>query len=93
MQHDVNSRKEFLIRASQTADSISMSDKIDAKIRGSNNWALLETQAMFASVLPGHYMEGHMGGQINFPSWLGKNSRRNKLHRLLNEVQSHARTK
>lgn len=86
-------RKEFLLRASKTADSISLSDVIDAKIRGSNNWALLETQAFFASVFPGHYMEGHIGGQINFPGWLGKNSKRSKFHRLLNEIQSHARVK
>lgn len=84
-------RKEFVLRAGAAADAISMSDVIDAKIRGKNNWALLETQAFFASVMPGHHMEGHVGGQINFPSWLGKNSRRAKFQRLLNEVQSHAR--
>lgn len=82
-----------MLRASKTADSLSLSDVIDAKIRGSNNWTLLDTQAFFASVFPGHYMEGHIGGQINFPAWLGKNSKRAKFHRLLNEIQSHARVK
>lgn len=70
-----------------------MSDMVDAKMRGSNNWGLLETQAFFASVFPGHYMEGHIGGQIDFPAWLGKNSKKTKFHRLLNEVQSHTRAK
>lgn len=82
-----------MLRASSAADSISMGNVIDTQIRGSNNWALLETQAFFASVFPGQYMEGHVGGQINFPAWLGKNSRKNKFHRLLNEVQCHTRIK
>lgn len=85
-------RKEFLKRAAYTADSISMGDIIDTKIRSSNNWSLLESQAMFSSVLPGHYMEGHIGGQINFPSWLGKNSKRGKFQRILSELHRHTRT-
>ncbi|MGR0260683.1 hypothetical protein, partial [Klebsiella pneumoniae] len=31
-------------------------------------------QAVFSSFMPGEYLAGHMGGQINFPAWLGKNS-------------------
>lgn len=85
-------RDEVLERICQTAESLSTSDLIDNKIRKSNNWSLLETQAVFASVLPGFYMEGHMGGQINFPSWLGKNSKRSKFHRILCELHSHMRT-
>ncbi len=46
---------------------------------------------MFASVVPGQLMEGTMCGQINFPSWLGKNSRTNKMDRLLQELQIHTR--
>ena len=38
-------------------------------------------------------MEGRIGGQINFPSWLGKNSRQNKMDRLLQELQLHMRLK
>lgn len=84
---------EVLERMALTADSLSLSDMVDKKIRSSNNWSLLECQAMYASVLPGFYLEGHVGGQINFPGWLGKNSKRGKFQRLLSELQAHMRTK
>ncbi|XP_068084538.1 replication factor C subunit 1 isoform X2 [Anabrus simplex] len=75
----------------KAADSISMGDVVDRAIRNNNAWSLLPVQAMFSSVLPGDYMEGYLRSQINFPSWLGKNSRRNKLDRLLQELQVHMR--
>lgn len=84
-------RKQILEQAAKAADAISMGDIIDKQIRSSNNWSLLEVQSIFSSVLPGYHMEGHFGGQINFPSWLGKNSRKNKFQRLLSELQSHMR--
>ncbi|XP_022906012.2 replication factor C subunit 1 [Onthophagus taurus] len=83
---------KFLENFAKTADSISMGDIIDKKIRSGNNWSLLSIQAIFSSVLPGHYLEGHFGGQINFPGWLGKNSARSKHRRLITELQSHMRT-
>jgi len=55
------------------------------------NWSLLPTAAMFNSVLPGEYMEGYLHGQIQFPAWLGKNSRRSKMDRILQELQMHTR--
>merc|ERR1719208_124488 len=36
-------------------------------------------------------MSGYMKGQIQFPSWLGKYSKQNKMDRLLQEVQIHTR--
>nr|CAD7453509.1 unnamed protein product [Timema tahoe] len=48
-------------------------------------------QALYSSVLPGEYMEGHLTSQINFPAWLGKNSRMQKLSRLAQELQIHMR--
>ncbi|KAJ8020368.1 Replication factor C subunit 1 [Holothuria leucospilota] len=83
--------KKHLDLLSKTADSIAMGDLVDRHIRGSMAWKLLPLQAVFASVLPGEYMRGHMGGMINFPSWLGKNSSRGKSHRLLQELQTHMR--
>lgn len=38
-------------------------------------------------------MSGHVAGQINFPAWLGKNSKRNKLMRMSAEVHSHIRSR
>lgn len=84
-------RRLFLQRAAYTADSISKSDIVDKKMRSCNNWSLLEVQAIYSSVLPGHYMEGYIKGQINFPSWLGKNSKKNKFKRLISELQAHMR--
>lgn len=48
---------------------------------------------MFSSVLPGEYMSGHLAGQIEFPRWLGNNSRRNKFDRIMQELQMHMRLK
>lgn len=73
------------------ADAISLGDVIDTKIRSTQNWSLLETQAIYASVAPGFYLEGHFGGQIDFPGWLGKNSRAGKFKRMLGEIQAHTR--
>lgn len=76
---------------SRTAHSMSETDLIDKTIRSQNAWSLLPVQAIFASVVPGQLMEGHISAKIEFPSWLGKNSRHNKMDRLLQELQSHMR--
>ncbi|GJQ69768.1 Gnf1 [Trypoxylus dichotomus] len=84
-------KPQMLQKAWLTADSISKSDIVDKKMRSSNNWSLLEVQAIYSSVLPGHYMEGTIRGQINFPTWLGKNSKKGKFKRLISELQAHMR--
>nr|XP_023026436.1 replication factor C subunit 1 [Leptinotarsa decemlineata] len=84
-------RKDIMKRVALAADAISMGDLIDSKIRGSNNWSLLESQAIYSSVLPGFYMSGSISGRINFPGWLGKNSSANKHKRMLSELQVHTR--
>lgn len=52
---------------------------------------MLPVQAMFSSVLPGEYMSGHIGGQINFPGWLGKHSKSSKRSRMAQEIHDHTR--
>lgn len=84
-------KKKALELVSKAADSILLGDVVDRTIRSQNAWNLLPVQAIFSSVIPGHYMEGSVSGQIQFPAWLGKNSRRNKLDRLLQELQVHMR--
>lgn len=84
-------KQEVLERISKAAESISIGDIIDAKIRGQQAWSLLPLQAMYSSVIPGNVLEGHVAGQIQFPAWLGKNSRKNKMHRLCQEIHSHTR--
>ncbi|KAK4879197.1 hypothetical protein RN001_007343 [Aquatica leii] len=86
------SKKDHLKLFADAASSISMGDLVDSKIRSSNNWSLLNLEAMCLSVLPGTYLSGHVNAQIDFPNWLGKNSKKNKFTRLLGELQAHMRT-
>merc|ERR1719282_840364 len=84
-------RKKVMELVSQAADSIAEGDLVERGIRSGMNWSLLPTAAVFCSVLPGEYMSGFFTGQIDFPQWLGKNSRRSKLDRILSELQGHTR--
>lgn len=84
-------RTEVTRKVALTADALSMGDLVDKKIRSSSAWALLPTQAVFSSVMPGEYMSGYITGQINFPGWLGKNSRSTKRCRLAQEMHDHTR--
>jgi len=77
----------------RTAHCMSQTDLIEKVIRSQNAWSLLPVEAVFASVVPGQLMEGFISSQIAFPSWLGKNSRTNKMDRLLQELQTHMRLK
>ncbi|XP_077460805.1 replication factor C subunit 1 [Stigmatopora argus] len=81
--------KSHLVLLSKTADSISDGDLVDRRIRSGQNWSLLPTQAIYASVIPGELMRGYMNQFPTFPSWLGKNSSANKHSRLVQELTSH----
>jgi len=74
-----------------TADALSLGDLVEKRIRANSAWSLLPTQAFFSSVLPGEHMCGHFTGQINFPGWLGKNSKSGKRARLAQELHDHTR--
>ncbi|KAM7009719.1 replication factor C subunit 1 [Tautogolabrus adspersus] len=81
--------KSHLVLLSKTADSISDGDLVDRRIRSGQNWSLLPTQAIYASVLPGELMRGYMSQFPTFPSWLGKFSSTNKHSRIVQELSSH----
>ncbi|XP_031732192.1 replication factor C subunit 1 isoform X2 [Anarrhichthys ocellatus] len=81
--------KSHLMLLSKTADSISDGDLVDRQIRSRQNWSLLPTQAIYASVLPGELMKGYMSQFPTFPSWLGKYSSTNKHSRIVQELASH----
>ncbi|XP_028259396.1 replication factor C subunit 1 [Parambassis ranga] len=81
--------KSHLVLLSKTADSISDGDLVDRRIRSGQNWSLLPTQAIYASVLPGELMRGYMSQFPVFPSWLGKNSSTGKHSRTVQELASH----
>nr|XP_020479853.1 replication factor C subunit 1 [Monopterus albus] len=81
--------KSHLVLLSKTAESISDGDLVDRMIRSRQNWSLLPTQAIYASVLPGELMRGYMSQFPTFPSWLGKNSSTSKHSRIVQELASH----
>ncbi|KAK2817008.1 hypothetical protein Q5P01_025199 [Channa striata] len=85
--------KSHLVLLSKTADSISDGDLVDRQIRSRQNWSLLPTQAIYASVLPGELMRGYMSHFPTFPSWLGKNSSTNKHSRIVQELTLHMNLK
>lgn len=85
------SRTDVLTRVAKAASSMSRGDLVERRIRSNNNWSILPVQAMFSSVIPGEFMSGHITGQINFPGWLGKNSKRTKRSRLAQEIHDHTR--
>uniref|UniRef100_A0A8C6LCJ7 Replication factor C subunit 1 n=1 Tax=Nothobranchius furzeri TaxID=105023 RepID=A0A8C6LCJ7_NOTFU len=81
--------KSHLVLLSKTADSICDGDLVDRRIRSGQNWSLLPTQAIYASVIPGELMRGYMSQFPVFPSWLGKNSSTSKHSRIIQELSSH----
>uniref|UniRef100_A0A8C5IA59 Replication factor C subunit 1 n=1 Tax=Gouania willdenowi TaxID=441366 RepID=A0A8C5IA59_GOUWI len=81
--------KSHLVLISKAADSICDGDLVDRQIRSRQNWSLLPTQAIYASVLPGELMRGYMAQFPAFPSWLGKNSSAGKHSRIVQELSSH----
>ena len=74
---------------SKAADSIADGDRVDKILRSQQAWKLLPMQAMFSTVIPSITMNGYLGGRIDFPKWLGKNSSRNKHDRILQELKMH----
>ena len=74
----------------EAAESMCVSDRIGRQIRTNNNWSLLTTQAVFATVVPGEKLSGSMG-LAAFPGWFGKNSKQSRVDRILQELQKHMR--
>ncbi|KFP18033.1 Replication factor C subunit 1, partial [Egretta garzetta] len=81
--------KKHLVLLSRAADSICDGDIVDRQIRSKQNWNLLPTQAIYASVLPGELMRGYMSQFPVFPSWLGKFSSTGKHDRIIQELAMH----
>ncbi|NXB11388.1 RFC1 factor, partial [Cnemophilus loriae] len=81
--------KKHLVLLSKAADSICDGDIVDKQIRSKQNWNLLPTQAIYASVLPGELMRGYISQVPVFPSWLGKFSSTGKHDRIIQELAMH----
>ncbi|CAH3146276.1 unnamed protein product [Porites lobata] len=83
--------KKTLSLLSKTADSICDGDLVEKLIRQNGHWSMLPMQAMMSCVIPSDLISGGMGQRIEFPQWLGKHSKRGRLDRILQELQSHIR--
>ncbi|XP_006873294.1 PREDICTED: replication factor C subunit 1 [Chrysochloris asiatica] len=81
--------KKHLMLLSRAADSICDGDLVDSQIRSKQNWSLLPTQAIYASVLPGELMRGYMTQFPTFPSWLGKHSSMGRYDRVVQDLALH----
>jgi len=90
---DSTSDLQTLKRASKSIDAICLADLFETQIRTSQSWHMLPFQAALSTVLPGYYMNGHFGGMIQFPSFLGKMSSTGKKDRLLQELKLHMNLK
>lgn len=74
----------------RAADSISEADSYESLIRGSNQeWSLSPMHAVMSVVRPCFIVHGSMNARVDFPSWLGQNSKSGKLHRYLAELYRH----
>ncbi|CAF4225087.1 unnamed protein product, partial [Adineta steineri] len=82
---------EHLKLISQASDSICLGDICSQMIFSRNeNWSLLPYQAIFSTVAPCSYVRGHLRSMVNFSSFFGQRSRKNKNERLLNEIEKHS---
>ncbi|XP_053978468.1 replication factor C subunit 1 [Hylaeus volcanicus] len=85
------SKNKLLEKVAESAESLALGDIVEKSIRSNGAWSLLPMQACYSSVIPGTVMSGYINSQINFPSWLGRNSRANKFDRLAQEITVHTR--
>lgn len=83
-------KANFMDLCAAAADSISLSDRVDSLIHGSNQeWSLAPLHAAMTSVIPAYYVHGAMGGRMDFAGWLGQNSKTGKHQRLLTDLTKH----
>ncbi|KAA8630952.1 hypothetical protein SMACR_06758 [Sordaria macrospora] len=85
---------KWLELVDQAAESISDGDLVDRMIHGpQQQWSLMPTHAVFSTVRPSSLIAGQFGGQAQFTSWLGNNSKYGKLSRFNREIHAHMRLK
>lgn len=91
--NDKMRRLKHLDLVCKAADSISDGDLVDRMIHGSQQqWSLMPAHGVFSFVRPASFVSGSMAGnQTRFTSWLGNNSKGNKLVRFVKEIQGHMR--
>ncbi|KAM0677440.1 DNA replication factor C complex subunit Rfc1 [Binucleata daphniae] len=86
----MNFRNVFEIRKS--TESISFADIVDKHIHGYNQeWGLLPTHAFYSTIYPTHGK--NLVKRLDFPTYLGQTSKKNKNIRNLSEMLMHAHSK
>lgn len=76
----------------QAAEAIADGDLVDSMIHGTiQHWSLMPVHSIFSCVRPANYMVGSVRSRMNFPLWLGQNSKAAKYARALSDVQSRMR--
>ncbi|KAI8384543.1 replication factor RFC1 C terminal domain-containing protein [Radiomyces spectabilis] len=82
--------------ASKAAEAMADGDLVDTMIHGTvQHYSLMPLHSIFSCVSPASFMEGSLSGgfRLNFPAWLGQNSKAAKYARLMSDVQTHMRSK
>ncbi|CAO3597051.1 unnamed protein product [Absidia cylindrospora] len=78
----------------KAANAIAEGDLVDNRIGTKQEYSLMPVHSIFSCVRPSYYMEGSFAGtRINFPSWLGQNSKTTKNKRLLANIQNKVRSR
>jgi len=73
---------------SSAADDIARGDHLANKIWSAQEWSLMPMHALHSCIMPGAAVAGggSGGGRIGFPTWMGKNSTRNKKLRQMSAL-------
>lgn len=74
---------------SRAADSICLGDLVEKQIRSNQNWSLLNTHALYSTVIPAKLTASRFYTRTEFPQFLGKLSNANKRLRLAQELNAH----
>ncbi|KAI8093321.1 uncharacterized protein BX664DRAFT_329437 [Halteromyces radiatus] len=78
----------------KAANAIAEGDLVDHRMGSNQEYSLMPVHSIFSCVRPAYYMEGSLAGnRMNFPLWLGQNSKTMKNKRLLANVQNKLRSK
>lgn len=73
----------------ESTESISSGDIVEKMIRGANQeWSLAPLHGFFSVVIPTHKKSLHK--RIDFPLWLGQNSKNQKHLRYIQQLKTHA---
>ncbi|KAI9252346.1 hypothetical protein BDA99DRAFT_179359 [Phascolomyces articulosus] len=79
--------------AAQAAEAMADGDLVSSMIHGLQQYSLMPVESALGCVRPAGYMYGASTGfnRINFPGYLGQNSKSSKFERIVNEMRGNMR--